>query len=359
MNLKITPHISDNKLFKNDWNLKFLESCESSKVVGDNTGWQPLYFIDEQNFSYSYIKSHSYGEYIFDWAWADLYQRCGINYYPKLIHALPFTPVNAQKIYSDNKEEHINTIYDFYLSQEVLTSDHWLFISDNEKEYFDNSRYFHQKTLQYHFKNNYESFDDYLAAMKMRKRKSIKKERTTVTNYKLDIRKKNISNISDSELKEIYSLYLTTIDKKYSMAYLNHDFFISLKNFMEKEVFFFLAYQEEKLIAMSMFIQSNDTLYGRYWGINPGYEKRYSHLHFEMCYYLGIEYCINHKISLFEAGAQGEQKLLRGFGPVIINSFHHIKNKQLATVIENHVENMNKKTVYEQNKLREYLPFKL
>ena len=358
MNLKVTPNFSDNKNFKDNWNLKFLECCESSNIVGGNTGWQPLYFLSEDDFSWSYIKSHSYGEYIFDWAWADLYQRFGMNYYPKLIHALPFTPVNAQKIYSAHKKNHINAVFDFYMTQEVLTSDHWLFIKEEEVHSFEDSEYFLQKTLQYHFKNNYESFDDYLNTMKMRKRKNIKRERNTVDNYGITISKKDISEISDDELKEIYALYLTTIDKKHSMAYLNQTFFLNLKNYMKDEVFFFLAHGNERLMAMSMFIKSTDTLYGRYWGIDPVFEKTYSYLHFEMCYYLGIEYCIKHKIPLFEAGAQGEQKLLRGFEPVIINSFHHIKNQQLAKVIQNHIEIMNKKIIEEQQRLREFLPFK-
>lgn len=358
MKLKVTPNINEVAVLPNHWTTKLLKACEHSGVVGEGTGWQPLYFSDGDHFGFSYIKSHSYGEYIFDWAWADLYQRVGLSYYPKMLHALPFTPVNAKKIFSSEQEGMIQYIHHFYQQQKVINSDHWLFLASDHLSSLKGLGYFHQKTIQYHFENIFESFDHYLDLMKMRKRKQIKKERKTIERYGLKLETKRITDLSSDEIEQVFQLYLTTIEKKYSMAYLNRDFFLELKDFLNEEALFNLAYKDEQMIAMGMFIESHETLYGRYWGILPEYHDEYSFLHFELCYYRGIEYVIKRGLKTFEAGAQGEQKLLRGFKPVIIHSMHHLKNKELSRVVENHVKLTNEKVESEVERLATFLPFK-
>jgi predicted N-acyltransferase len=233
-----------------------------------------------------------------------------------------------------------------------------LFVEEELKSEFLELGYFHQKTIQYHFFNHFDSFDDFMNSLKMRKRKQIKKERAAVSSSLLHIKKVCCADLTADELDQVYQLYLSTIEKKHSLAYLNKNFFYQLQNLMSEHVFFFMAYEQETLIAMSMFIETDSTLFGRYWGIFPEYEKQYSFLHFELCYYRGIEYCIDCKLEKFEAGAQGEQKLLRGFKPVMIHSFHHIKNVELSKVIENHVHSMNHKVELEVERLAEYLPYK-
>ncbi|MAZ49522.1 MAG: hypothetical protein CME65_13260 [Halobacteriovoraceae bacterium] len=322
---------------------------EKTNVTSIESGWEPLYFVENDSFSYAYKKSHSYGEFIFDWAWADLYHRYQIPYYPKLLHALPVTPISAPKIINPS-DAFIKSLIKYYLDND-FSGHHILFTHEDSR--FIQQGYFYQKTLQFHFINRFETYEDYLSALKARKRKNILKERKIVEYYPIKIIKKESSQISLSERKEIYLLYLSTIMKKYSQAYLTENFFLSLES-----GFYYLAYQNQELIAMSLFFEGEKKLYGRYWGIRPEFENQYSYLHFEMCYYLAIEYVIENRYLVFEAGAQGEQKLLRGFTPVEIGSLHHIKQPQFRVAIENHVKNQNLLIEKEIETLKSYLPYK-
>ena len=322
---------------------------ENSRVTDIQSGWQPVYFFDQKSFAYAYIKTHSYGEYIFDWAWADLFQRYQIPYYPKLVQALPVTPISAPKFINPS-EKLYQEIYDFY-QREALSSHHILFT--DRVPYFIDRDYFYQKTMQFHFINRFDSYDDFLEKLKSRKRKNIQKERKEVSRYPVEIKKISATQLSQEQKEEVFQLYLSTILKKYSQAYLTQDFFINLN-----QGFYYLAYFEDQIIAMSLFFEGEKVLYGRYWGIHPRYEAQFKFLHFEMCYYLGIEHTINQKYLRFEAGAQGEQKLFRGFTPVEIGSLHHIKQPQFREAIKNHIEGQNQAYEREIQSLKSYLPFK-
>lgn len=330
-------------------NQEFFSLCEDSGVTTIESGWEPVYFQTGQSFSYAYIKSHSYGEYIFDWAWADLFHRFQIPYYPKLVQALPVTPVSAPKFINPTTD-FLDEIYSYYL-REPLSSHHILFTEDHD--FFRERNYFFQKTLQFHFINRFESYDDFLNQLKARRRKNILKERKTVKSYNLHIKEVKAIDLTHEQRLQIYHLYLSTIIKKNSQAYLSESFFLNLKL-----GHYLLAYKDNELIAMSFFMQNSETLFGRYWGIHPRFEAQYSKLHFEMCYYLPIEKTISQKIPKFEAGAQGEQKLLRGFEPVAIGSLHHIKHQQLGAAIKNFINQQNDAYTEEINRLKEYLPFK-
>lgn len=349
--------------------ITFFKILEDSKVIGNNSGWIPLYFcVYEKNkciaIHYTFLKSHSYGEYIFDWAWADFYNKNGIPYYPKIISAIPFSPINAPKFIFKNdlkveskkiiKKQIRTEIENFIKKQVIISSYHYLFSQDSsDKETFQN--YIERTTLQYHFQNKYESFEDFINSLKARKRKNILKERKEVKSYPINIEIYDGDFPKDIE-KSVYDLYLTTIDKKYSHAYLNYDFFTKLFQNFSKNLLLFIAYEEEEIIAMSLFFKSNETLFGRYWGMKQN--KDYRYLHFEMCYYLGIEYCIKNKIPLFEAGAQGEQKLLRGFRPVEIKSFHKISIDQIHEIIQDHVKQETESYRKEIKRLNDFLPYK-
>ncbi len=329
----------------------FFKLLEDSKSVSPESGWHPIYFKDKENFSYSYIKTHSYGEYIFDWSWADLYQRLNLNYYPKLIHALPFSPLNAPKFQVEDKSFY-RKIFDFYIHQKELSSHHYLFISKKLSHELESIGYFTKMTLQFHFDNDYKSFDEYLDSLKSRKRKQIKKERKKAKELNYEIRQIEFASLDNYQLGEIYKLYSHTIEKKHSHSYLSQDFFMNLNTL--KNGFVFLAYEGEKIVAMSLFFYNDKALYGRYWGSTS--DNQY--LHFEMCYYLGIDYCIEHNIPLFEAGAQGEQKLLRGFKPKIIYSAHHLRDSKLYQVIKDHTLLENQHIQNQLKSLESYLPFK-
>lgn len=323
---------------------------ENAQVTGTETGWQPIFWHQEDRFSYGYIKTHSYGEYIFDWAWADLFQRCGVPYYPKLVQCLPVTPISAPKFIHPNAY-FFEEIYNTYI-QGDFSSHHILFSNASEEAYFLQKKYFKQTTLQYHFKNEYTDYENFLGHLKSRRRKNILKERRIVKSYPLTIQRIPSHQLSTDQKIEIYHLYLSTILKKYSQAYLTEKFFKDLN-----QGFFYLAYKGHQLIAMSCFFEDSDRLYGRYWGIRSDYEREFRYLHFEMCFYLPIEYTINQKLKFFEAGAQGEQKLLRGFTPVEISSLHHIKHPQLSPVIERYISEQNIAYAKEIERLKDFLPF--
>lgn len=337
-------------------NRDFLQVLENSGSVGESSGWIPHHIEKEDAFLPGYIKFHSYGEYIFDWAWAQFYEQNSLDYYPKLLHAIPFSPVNAPKFLGDQNHflQLAQDSFIFYQNHS-LSSEHYLFINDNEEMILKTLGFETLLTHQYHFNNRFESFDHYLSELKKNKRKNIKKERRSIIESGLEINRYTKNNISDDILKEIYLFYLSTIAKKGSYAYLTQKFFNSLP---KEQTLIICAQKDQETIAMALFFYNEKTLYGRNWGINPKYKSDYPNLHFELCYYQGIEFCIKNNISKFEAGAQGEHKLTRGFEPVIIKSAHHIKIPQCYDIIKKDIQRQNEQTHKTIKYLKTYLPFK-
>ena len=372
MKLKISHRISEtsrkndeNREFKEPFNnYLFLALLEESKSVGEKSGWSPHYFENDNYFCPSYVKVHSYGEYIFDWAWADFYERSGLSYYPKLISAIPFTPVNSNKVLNRNENidkrlDFLQEVKDVYLNNN-LSSHHYLFTDPSLNSELSELNYFKKYSIQYHFFNHWLNYEDFLISLKSRKRKQIKKERNTVKDFitknNLVIKKKKSSELTINELERIYDLYLQTIDKKRSYPYLTKDFFLKL-NSLENS-FFFLLYSNENIEAMSLFFESETHLYGRYWGASSSVTASCQYMHFELCYYLGIEYVTKNRLTTFEAGAQGEHKLLRGFRAVPITSMHHIKDHYASQIIKEHTLEQNKHILKQIEALNLYLPFK-
>ncbi|MDA8793650.1 GNAT family N-acetyltransferase [Bacteriovoracaceae bacterium] len=357
INLELLSKFSPESPF---YSSNFFQALIQSKSIGDGSGWLPIQFSSENELSLGFIKHHSYGEYIFDWAWADLYHRLNINYYPKLIHAIPFTPVNAPKVLSTtNKSSIIENIKKYYLESPELSGHHYLFTNKTLSEQLHTLGYFTKYSIQYHWANqDYKSFDDFLSQLKSRKRKQIKKERKHVEMNDLKIIFKKFTDLDISEISAISNLYISTIEKKSSYAYLRDQFFSNLLSQKWDGGFVVLAYKSEEIIAMSLFFNSLDTLYGRYWGIKSEYELEYKFLHFEMCYYQGIDYCIENKINLFEAGAQGEHKLLRGFDPKIIYSSHLLRNDQVGNIIKKYTKQENDHTLQNLEELKKFTPYK-
>ncbi len=340
----------------------FLKLCENSGVVGEGTGWRPLYFLAKEGEEIkavlpAYLKTDSFGEFIFDWAWADLYQRSGIPYYPKLVSAIPFSPVNVEKIIGDQKyaEDLLQAFAQFLKMRSQLSSAHALFLRPQELEALEANGFFKRQTLQYHLDWNYPDFDGFMSALKSRKRKQIRKERRAIAQSEITIELKD-SGFSEELMDRIYELYLTTIDKKWGQAYLNKDFFQRLARDLPENLVIALAKKEDRIIAMALFLKSEDTLYGRYWGCDP--EENLPYLHFELSFYQGMEYCAKRGLKLFEAGAQGEQKLLRGFTPVEILSAHKLNLPQAHEAIKKHIEEENQLHLNEIENLKRHLPYK-
>lgn len=337
---------------------RFSRLLEASGLLTPESGWNPFYIEEGDSLLPGFIKSHSYGEYIFDWAWAEYYQQIGLNYYPKIVHALPFTPVNAPKVIGHEIDKVLDKSKKFYLEHEHISSQHYLFTTKEENRWLLDNGYLLKETMQYHFVNKYKNFEDFLSTLKTRKRKNIKKERRSVTESNIQIVWKSGSEIDPNLMNDVFKLYLSTISKKQSYAYLNKAFFDLIPDFMDESLKIVLAYKDEDLIAMSLFISGKDCLYGRYWGIDPLFEAEFPFLHFELCYYQGMEFCFENSIPLFEAGAQGEHKLLRGFKPVVISSCHHLRDPSIHQAIKNHLVDHNAHNTETMIRLNEHLPFK-
>ncbi len=331
---------------------EFLSSLEKANCIGQKQGFltQIIACRDLQNqligLYYGHLKNHSYGEYIFDWEWAQSYQAAGLEYYPKFTSSIPFSPVTGPKILlskdlsSDFKLELQKKLIDYQITLHPTLNSHGLFITEAECQTYQKSEFLIRHSFQYHWHNkSYQQFSDFLNALKSRKSKAIKKERQQVHSYNLEILLVPQSEIAE-KAKLFSTFYLNTIEKKGSHAYLNESFFKYLFASQAEDLLLFQAREtdSQKIIAMSLYLKSRRTLYGRYWGVDPVLAQKYPLLHFEMCYYQGIDYCLENKIPLFEAGAQGEHKIPRGFIPSLTYSAHFIRHLGARAAIKRAIE---------------------
>ncbi|ABJ76427.1 GNAT family N-acetyltransferase [Leptospira borgpetersenii] len=320
----------------------FLKSLEVSCCIGPSTSWIQRYcvlWIEDRLSAVIplFLKFDSYGEYIFDFQWAQFFLQAGLKYYPKGLVAIPFTPANGKRILYDArlslKEVCSYLIPELlqFCEKEGLSGVHFLFLEKEESEILSEYGFATRLSHQYHWINGgYSSFDDYLQAMKSKKRMQIKREREIVRSYGLKIRVLEGDGISRSDMDAIWNFYLDTHSRKWGSAYLNRKFFdSSFENFLDRIVLV-LAYREEKPVAGTFNLRKGDFLYGRYWDCTEYYPR----LHFECCFYQLIEYAIRENIKVFEAGAQGEHKFLRGFPAVPTYSSHRIFHAGARNAIE-------------------------
>jgi predicted N-acyltransferase len=335
---------------------EYLAALESSGSVGPHTGWQPLYFClwegsQLRAASFTYLKTESYGEYIFDWAWANAYQQLGQSYYPKLTTAIPFTPATGSKLLLHPDLRSNAVPYHKILLQEQLrvmsefqaSSYHALFIPESELEIYKKQDMFIRQSFQYHWQNqNYQNFDHFLENLQRKRRNEIRREREALKKMPgLIIRRLEKEDLTPLVAEQMYAFYLSTIEKQGAIPYLKRAFFESVFKTMQDRIVVFFAYKEdpptgltsEAPIAGTLNFYKGESLFGRYWGCH----EEVRHLHFELCYYQTIEFAIEKKLQLFEAGAQGEHKFSRGFTPALTWSAHKIRDPQLSNAIENFV----------------------
>ncbi len=326
----------------------FLNSLEISQSVSAKTGWNPQHIIvknDKGNIvgaSPNYLKMHSYGEYIFDHAWANAFENAGGQYYPKLLSAIPFTPATGPRILIDPKNPDNNEIFELIIKMfEVivqnnnLSSAHINFITYNLNKKLKNEKWIKRKGLQFHWHNkDYNSFDDFLSKLKSSKRKAIRKERRTILNNNLIIQKVTGNELNSQMWDSFYNFYLNTIDKKWGGAYLTKSFFSLINNTMKNKILLIIARQDNKIVAGALNFIGGDTLYGRNWGSIVDIPF----LHFELCYYQAIEYAIDNNIRVVEAGAQGHHKIQRGYVAETIYSSHLIQNESFAKAVRSFVQ---------------------
>ena len=330
---------------------EFLAGLEQTGCTTGKTGWQPLPLLvrDDSGALVGaaplYAKGHSYGEYVFDWAWADAYQRAGLEYFPKLLVALPFSPIPSARLLThpslrgaeggrtslrgaegdvaihDIKQQLLTAIQSQAQSTGV-SSAHILFPDDQDLGALKSAGWLIRENVQFHWQNpGYRSFEDYLAALTQPKRKKIKAERRKVREANVSTRMIHGAEITQSELAFFYQCYERTYFEHRSTPYINLQFFEHLRTHMPENLLLCIAQREGHPIAASFFMHGNGVLYGRYWGAI----ERVDCLHFEVAYYAPIEWAIEKKIQRFEGGAQGEHKLARGFEPVKTYSGHWLR----------------------------------
>lgn len=343
----------------------FLVALEESGSACIESGWEPVHLTlkdgETDCFMPLYLKEHSMGEYVFDYAWANAYHQNGLEYYPKLVTAVPFTPSTGSRVRctAGLNQQHCRQIIDEVINiaeDTEASSWHLLFPEENDLALFDDPRLLKRTGVQYHWMNkDYQCFDDYLAGMTSRKRKMIKKERDEVVRQNIQIEVLMGADISDDIWELFYRLYERTYAKRNgTRGYLTEEFFQKIANGMPEQIAMSVATQDDHPIACALYLFDSHTLYGRYWG-SLG---EFPFLHFELCYYRGIELAIEMGLKRYDAGAQGEHKLVRGFEPIKTHSLHWIRHPEFKKAIARFLGEENHAIDAHIEQANEMLPFK-
>lgn len=345
----------------------FLYALEVSGCVSAKSGWNPHHLIVSSGEKIValmplYLKYHSYGEYIFDFAWARAYEQYGIEYYPKLLSSIPFVPatglrlahlksIDAQEIFQCVSESlrAISTEHG-YSSVHILLSD------ENESNNWDTCGFNRKIGTQFHWlNNNYETFDQFLETFNSRKRKAVKKERASISQQGIDVEFKVGREISSDLWDVFFDFYRDTYQKRSGHnGYLNREFFRSLSDSTLAQTLVVFAKRGTEYIAGALYFFSDTTLYGRHWGCSEEVEM----LHFELCYYAGIEFCIERGLQKFEAGAQGEHKIQRGFIPSEVYSNHWVLDARFQPAIKQNILEESNANLHYIEEMKEFLPFR-
>ena len=314
----------------------FLKALENSGCVGRDLGWTPKHLVKSNKnvlsgFMPMYIKNNSHGEFVFDHSWSYALNRAGRNYYPKLLTAIPFTPCETRKIITESDaNEYVEKIIEF-MEEKNIESWHVLYPDADLKELFLENKLIERFGYKFIWKNKqYETFNDYLNIFKSRQRKNIKNERKKISDLNITFQIKESDSLTIEDWEEFFKFYKNTYEERSQRPYLNIDFFKEIHKFKKilKPVIFFAVHDDKKIAGSLCFI-GNDTLYGRHWGSSFNIDS----LHFETCFYQGIEFCIDKKINYFDPGVQGEHKIRRGFEPIRTSSFHYIKENDFRNAI--------------------------
>lgn len=334
---------------------QFLHGLEKYKCL-ENHGWFPCHFIAEQEDRLIgavplYLKTNSTGEFVFDWDWADAYERAGGQYYPKLVTAVPFTPVTGPRVLVQPGIERCS-IFRLLLEHVCrfakkldVSGYHVLFPDTTDMQLLDNQELLVRLGVQYHWENdNYTDFDDFLSVLSYKKRKQIRKERRVLHNENIEVDILEGQDISDDHWSVFHRFYQSTFYRKWGEPRFTLDFMKSLSRDMPEAPVLFMARSGKEYVAGALAFRGNNTLYGRHWGCI----QNFKFLHFEICFYQTIEYCIRHGIRKFDAGAQGEHKLKRGFVPVETYSTHWINNESFRSALKSYL-------IHENHAIKSYI----
>ena len=340
----------------------FLSGLETTGCLREDWGWTPCHLGLWQGdllvaAAPGYLKSNSHGEFVFDHAWAHAYARHGLDYFPKWLGAVPYSPVTGPRLLARDeasKRALLDAIGGF-LEQSGLSSAHVNFHDATDEKAFD-ATWLLREDIQYHWHNTagWTTFEDFLAAMDHKHRKNIRQERARVARAGVEFRRLHGDEAGPAELDLIHHFYLQTFREYGNAPALTREFISHIAREMSRNIMIVIAYHAGKAVAGALFLRGRDTLYGRYWGsdaVLPG-------LHFETCYYQGIEYCLREGLQRFEPGAQGEHKLARGFLPTEVRSHHWLAHPQFREAVHDWCERERKDVAAYMTDLLRHSPFK-
>ncbi len=384
LGLRLNQHNSILELDALSWNQlagdspflrhEFLAALEKTGCVDGKTAWQSrhLTVTDHANKLLGalplYIKHNSLGEYVFDWSWADFYGTTGLPYYPKLVSAVPFTPTTGRRFLVAPELEFSSVVPILLSGARELAGElsasslHVLFPTEHESSYLNSKDMMTRKGYQFHWHNQgYSHFDDFLGCFTSAKRKKVRRERKRIAEADIQFEHMHGNQLSTDDWETVFSFYARTFYRRGRAPYLNHAFFIEIAQTMPENLLIILARYGRHPIAAAICFRNQHTLYGRYWGCLADFHS----LHFECCYYQGINYCIEEKIQKFEPGTQGEHKISRGFMPTATWSNHWLTNQKFSGAVADflHRERMYIDTYIEETAnrtpYRNDLPFSL
>ncbi len=346
---------------------EFLAALEEHGCLGERWGWLPRHLLVNDadgrlvGAAPLYLKYNSYGEFVFDWSWAEAYQRRGLRYYPKLVSAIPYTPATGPRLLvaPDSDPEAVRkALLEAALEKaraEGLSSLHWLFTGPEDTAFLEAQGLMLRAGCQFHWNNRgYRDFDDYLEGFSSHNRKKLRRERRRVQEAGVELEVLGGAEITDEQWRIFHRFYTSTFHKHGGHATLSESFFRALGHTLPDNVVLVLARHGRRYVAAAFNLRSADTLYGRHWGC----EAEFHSLHFEACYYAGIDYAIAHGLRRFEPGAQGEHKVGRGFEPTATRSAHWVAHPGFAAAVRDFVGREHGAVEDYMLELAGHLPFK-
>ncbi|TNV11475.1 GNAT family N-acetyltransferase [Brucella pecoris] len=345
----------------------FLLALEKSGSVSQKAGWLPrhLRLEDDQGRLIgavpNYLKGHSQGEYVFDHGWADAFERAGGRYYPKFQAAVPFTPATGPRLlnHAAYESEAVRLALAGGLrelaDQTGVSSAHVTFALPDEIFALERAGFLHRTDQQFHFKNNnFKSYDDFLNELVSRKRKALKKERREALSDGIEIDWLTGSDLTEVVWDDFFRFYMDTGSRKWGRPYLNRQFFSLIGESMAEDILLVMAKRNGRYIAGAINFIGGNTLFGRHWGCI----EDHPYLHFEVCYHQAIDFAIDRKLSVVEAGAQGEHKIARGYVPVTTHSAHYIVHEGFRNAVRDYLDHERREVEQIQSALEEHSPFR-
>ncbi len=345
---------------------EFLEAIETAACVGPGTGWKPSHVVIRDDGAVVaalplYEKTDSWGEFVFDFAWANAYAQAGLSYYPKLVSAIPFTPAAGPRFLTSADDDFatlagaLADAVQRRATERGWSSWHTLFPDDRDAGFLADRGLLLRKDCQFHWQNRgYATFDDFLGRLRAAKRKKVRRERRRIRESGVTFRWLGGAEMTPDVWREIMPLYASTFLYRGRAPYLNQAFFERVAASLPEHLLVIVASHNDEAIASAICFRSTDTLYGRYWGSAGQYHS----LHFETCYYQGIDYCIANGIARFEPGTQGEHKISRGFEPTETWSAHWLSHPRFAEAIDAYLDRERAYTDSYIDAVRDHVPFR-